>query len=149
MITYIKGDATKPIGEGEKLILHVCNDIGRWGKGFVVAISKKWKKPEQIYRRNKKDLGLVEVVRVESDIYVINMIAQRGIGREWMTKTYLDYEALKECLKKVNVWIDKKKEDYTIHMPRIGCGLGGGEWGRVEEIIIEILNDKEIYVYDL
>ena len=49
-IKYIKGDATRPIGDGSKLILHICNDVGAWGSGFVVALSKRWKEPEQKYR---------------------------------------------------------------------------------------------------
>ena len=27
-IIYLKGDATEPIGEGHKVITHVCNDVG-------------------------------------------------------------------------------------------------------------------------
>jgi hypothetical protein len=40
----IKGDATRPEGEGEKRIVipHVVNDIGKWGRGFVLAINKRW-----------------------------------------------------------------------------------------------------------
>ena len=54
-INYLEGDATQPIGNGPKIIVHVCNDIGGWGKGFVVAISKRWKEPEAEYRRWYKD----------------------------------------------------------------------------------------------
>jgi len=31
-IKYIKGNATNPAGEGNKLIVHICNDTGGWGK---------------------------------------------------------------------------------------------------------------------
>ncbi len=51
MINYVKGDATSPIGDGVKLIVHVCNDIGAWGAGFVLALSKKWITPEKQYKR--------------------------------------------------------------------------------------------------
>ena len=27
-ITYLKGDATNPVAVGNKIIVHVCNDIG-------------------------------------------------------------------------------------------------------------------------
>lgn len=39
----------------------------------------------------------------------------------------------------------------SIHMPRIGCGLAGGKWEVIEQIIKEELIDKEIAVtvYDL
>ncbi|MBM7418211.1 MULTISPECIES: hypothetical protein [Chryseobacterium] len=45
-ITHLKGDATNPQTEGNKIITHICNDIGGWGKGFVLAISNRWKNPE-------------------------------------------------------------------------------------------------------
>ena len=40
-LNIIKGDATKPEGLGEKPIIipHVCNNIGGWGSGFVVALN--------------------------------------------------------------------------------------------------------------
>lgn len=50
-IIYLKGDATNPQTEGNKIIAHICNDLGGWGKGFVLAISRRWKKPENEYRK--------------------------------------------------------------------------------------------------
>ena len=42
MIKYVTGDATNPIDtidtNESKVIIHVCNDISRWGKGFVLAV---------------------------------------------------------------------------------------------------------------
>ena len=49
-LNFIIGDATQPVGEGTKIIVHVCNDIGGWGRGFVVALSKRWPEPERRYR---------------------------------------------------------------------------------------------------
>lgn len=69
-IQYVKGDATQPIAEENKIICHICNDIGGWGRGFVLAISKKWKTPEIEYREwHKKGdnflLGEIQLVAVE------------------------------------------------------------------------------------
>ena len=44
-IKYLKGDATCPQAKGMKIICHVCNDAGGWGKGFVLALSKRWDEP--------------------------------------------------------------------------------------------------------
>ena len=49
-IRYLKGDATCPQAKGVKIICHVCNDIGGWGKGFVLALSRRWEQPESEYR---------------------------------------------------------------------------------------------------
>lgn len=40
-IAYKRGDATQPVGEGSKVLVHVCNDIGGWGRGFVLAVSAR------------------------------------------------------------------------------------------------------------
>lgn len=34
-------------------------------------------------------------------------------------------------------------------MPRIGCGLAGGDWSIVEKILNNVFDDRTIYVYDL
>ncbi len=49
-IVYTTGDATAPKGDGPKIIPHVCNDIGGWGSGFVLALSARWAAPEAAYR---------------------------------------------------------------------------------------------------
>jgi O-acetyl-ADP-ribose deacetylase (regulator of RNase III) len=77
-INYIKGDATAPTHSGNKIIVHICNDIGGWGKGFVMAISKRWKEPELQYRAWYKsqenfDLGQVQFVQVEENLWVANL----------------------------------------------------------------------------
>ena len=40
-ITYTKGDATSPRGSGVKIIAHICNDQGGWGKGGDAALKPK------------------------------------------------------------------------------------------------------------
>ena len=54
-ITFVRGDATTPSGKGPKIIAHVCNDIGGWGKGFVLALSRRWPEPERAYRAWHRD----------------------------------------------------------------------------------------------
>lgn len=46
-LRIIAGDATVPQAKGPKLIAHVCNDRGGWGKGFVLAVSARWPEPER------------------------------------------------------------------------------------------------------
>ncbi|MCL2848874.1 MAG: hypothetical protein FWE61_02365 [Micrococcales bacterium] len=44
-IRYLRGDATKPAGEWNTIIAHVCDDTGRWGKGFVYDLANvgRWR----------------------------------------------------------------------------------------------------------
>lgn len=153
-IIYLKGDATVPQAKGNKIIGHICNNIGGWGKGFVLAISKRWKEPETAYRlwhrkraENNFDLGEIEIVQVEKYIHVANMVAQQG------TKTGnkgvpIRYEAVEKCLEKLAT--QAKELNASVHMPRIGCGLAGGKWDKIEPLIEKTLikNEIETYIYD-
>jgi O-acetyl-ADP-ribose deacetylase (regulator of RNase III) len=153
-IVYVRGDATVPSVKGVKLIAHVCNDIGGWGKGFVLALSRRWPAPEAAYRAwhreratNDFGLGAVQFVQVEPYVWVANMIGQRGI-RTGSKGVPVRYEAIDTALGRL---ADKALElGASVHMPRIGCGLAGGKWSRVEPLIIERLVRRgvPVTVYD-
>lgn len=152
-VNYVIGDATNPQVEGNKIIVHICNDIGGWGKGFVMAISKRWKKPEQQYREwfksnDKFSLGQVQFVEVEEGFWVANLIGQHKINKDENGNAPIRYDAILLGLETVGEFANEKGA--TIHMPRIGCGLAGGTWDKVEPLIIKSLIEKDIeaYVYD-
>lgn len=154
MIEYVTGDATCPKTNGNKIIAHICNDNGGWGKGFVVAISKKWKEPEVAYRQWYKDhlgggftLGEIQIVKVEKDLFVANMIAQHGYKSK-NNPVPLNYDALDDCLAKLGA--ESLKLNASVHMPRIGCGLAGGTWEEISPLIARHLADNciQTIVYD-
>ena len=148
-IKYIIGDATYPVGDGKKIICHICNDLGAWGAGFVLALSKRWDEPEESYRempREEMKLGSVMVVPVEDDILVANMIAQHGIGFDKEGMPPIRYSAVRAALTAVNKLA--VEINATLHMPRIGTGLAGGSWKDIEQIINDVVT-VGVYVYDL
>jgi O-acetyl-ADP-ribose deacetylase (regulator of RNase III) len=152
-IKYLKGDATQPVGPGNKIIVHVCNDVGVWGKGFVMAISKKWKVPEMNYREWAKsgqdfDLGEVRFVQVEQTIWIANLIGQHDIKRGKDGTPPVRYGAIRKGLAKVSVFA--REIIASVHMPRIGCGLAGGTWDQVEPALTHELTGMgvETVVYD-
>lgn len=153
MINYIEGDATVPNASGNKIIVHICNDIGGWGKGFVMAISRRWKSPEQKYREwhaSGQDfaLGKVQFVQVEDDLWIANVIGQHKLRKDKESRPPIRYEAVRLGMRAVG----KKAEELnaSVHMPRIGCGLAGGTWDQIEPILIEELTETGIRttVYD-
>jgi O-acetyl-ADP-ribose deacetylase (regulator of RNase III) len=153
-IRFLKGDATSPQAKGVKIIAHVCNDRGKWGKGFVKALSARWPEPEQAYRawhrgraRNDFALGSVQFVQVERHTWVANMVGQHGVRGGSRTPP-IRYEAVGECLGKV---AEKAMElNASVHIPRIGCGLAGGKWERIEPLIARALCERgiSVTVYD-
>lgn len=164
MIRYLRGDATSPQASGPKLIVHVCNTLGGWGKGFVLAISARWAEPERFYRawHHRKEPHLVEresmrlemtgrfglgesqLVQVKADIFVLNMIAQEGM-KTGSQGPPIRYAALALCLRHA----DKFARDLgaSVHGPRFGCGLAGGTWERVG-FLVEKLVTRPVTIYD-
>jgi len=153
-IEYCKGDATRPEGKENMLITHICNDMGGWGAGFVLALSKRWRFPEEDYLQwfasgEDFSLGKVRIVQVENDMWVANMIGQHDIIPNGEGFPPIRYDAVRICLQKVAVFAEQ--HNCSVHMPRMGSGLAGGKWELIAEIVSEELIDKGIpvTVYDL
>lgn len=149
-LRIVRGDATSPQAKGPKLIAHVCNDLGGWGKGFVLAVSRRWPEPERDYRRwhreragNDFALGAVRVVRVRPDTWVANMIGQHGM-RRGSAGPPIRYDAVERCL----ATLAERAAELTasVHMPRIGCGLAGGTWERIGPLVEAALCERDIAV---
>jgi O-acetyl-ADP-ribose deacetylase (regulator of RNase III) len=159
-IRYVIGDATRPVGPdgnpctAPAIIVHVCNDLGRWGKGFVVALSRRWPEPETAYRawhaarEPPFELGAVQLVQVEPGLWVANLIGQHGLGTKKGVPP-IRYPALRAGL--ATVALRAAELGATVHMPRIGCGLAGGRWEEVSALVEEELVGKgvSVTVYDL
>lgn len=152
-IHYLKGDATAPTGSGPRIIAHVSNDVGSWGKGFVLALSKKWKEPERQFRawyRDRREtfaLGETQFVQVEPELWIANMVAQHKL-KPIDDVPPVRYDALDKCLATLADYALQVRA--SVHMPRIACGLSGGEWTRVEPMIERALGERDIavFVYD-
>ncbi len=154
-ISYVTGDATAPIGAGTKIIVHVCNDMGGWGRGFVVAVSKRWREPEERYRQwfreggpQPFELGQVQFVEAHPDLWVANLIGQHGIRSEG-GQPPIRYDAIRTGLASVRDFA--RPRSASVHMPRIGAGLAGGRWDEIAPIVTTELveHDVSVTVYDL
>ncbi|GAA2600641.1 hypothetical protein GCM10010435_95030 [Winogradskya consettensis] len=88
------------------------------------------------------------------------MVAQHGIavrGGKVRTATGIHdtdvppirYDAVRECLETLT--IHARELAASVHMPRIGCGVAGGTWDRIEPLITATLcaGDVPTTIYDL
>lgn len=161
-LKIVTGDATQPQKSAENeivMIPHCCNNIGAWGAGFVLALSKRWKLPEQTYKsfcENNKDnniLGEVCFAKIDNYLVVANMIGQNGVVSSKNPKP-IKYSALIEAMKKVSGYIkmieNQVSNPVVIHCPKFGSDLAGGSWELIEELINEIWieNGHNVVVYE-
>lgn len=154
-INYATGDATLPQSDQPTIICHSCNNLGAWGAGFVVALGARYpitrEKYLEWYQALWKDvpfkLGEVQFVEINPQLWVANLIGQDGVG--FKRGKPVRYEALHQGF--VTIARFAQQRGAEVVMPRIGCGLGGGDWNVVEGLITRtlLMNGVEVYVVDL
>jgi len=73
-------------------------------------------------------------------------VASYGKGKKIIAQ--VRYDAIRDALH--SVCACAAEQGAGLHMPRIGSGLAGGEWSRIEDIILSAiaLHDIDVYVYD-
>jgi O-acetyl-ADP-ribose deacetylase (regulator of RNase III) len=85
----------------------------------------------------------VQFVEVEPHLFVANMIAQHGV-RPTAAGPPIRYDALEQCLD--TVASRATAVHASVHMPRIGAGLAGGDWERIENTIRVALVERGLQV---
>ena len=153
-IQYLRGDATDPRGTDPRILVQVVNDKAiTWGKGFSVAVKKKWPSAQREFtewvfaKRSEFKLGGVYWTKLQDSLELGSLIAQHGYGPSLFPR--IQYSALQDCLSEVAS--RAKQTGASVHMPRIGSGEAGGDWNIVCEIVDEMLCREGIAVtvYDL
>lgn len=165
-LKYVIGNALAPQSEKTNFIAHCCNDIGAWGAGFVIAISNISVKPEMEYgfwarptlHRTAScafipldvfELGAIQIVPFRRNDYIVNIIGQRSIGKDSEGNPPIRYEAITAGFEKLLPVL--KTQNGELHVPRLGVGLAGGSWDKIEEILIECIVKQgiDVTVYTL
>lgn len=130
----------------EDIIVQQVNCQGVMGAGLALAIKKKYPMVYTKYmavcnNANPNDLlGRVQSVHTTDHKIIINMFSQLNYGRG---KKQTDYEAMKRCFYKIYLYA--KLNNLTVAIPyNIGCGLAGGNWTVVLNIILKTFKDKSI-----
>lgn len=140
------------------IIIHGCNCQGVMGSGVAKQIKEKYPEAYAEYKRQEKRCGLKvgdisKFVNSTDGKIIINAMTQYNYGRD--NQIYADYNGIRSCLRKISNEINFRKtifnilENPTLAMPKIGCGLGGGDWNIVSKIIEEELVDFEVEIWEL
>lgn len=146
---YVKGDLLEC---EERVIIHGCNTKNGFASGIAGAIAKRWPKAKQDYHRpfnegmevNLGDFILSEQYRDGVQIVIVHAMTQPKYGRDPNT-VYVSYDGVREVFRRLNVTL----EGCSVAIPKIGAGLGNGDWNLIEQIINEETPDLDITVYEL
>lgn len=135
-----------------KNLAHGVNCQNAMGSGVAKAIYSEHPKVKELYHayceqfqyRNKSELlGEIQLIR-SGDKNIYNCFTQLNYGYDG--KRYVDYVALMDCFKRLTEELKGSK----LAIPKIGCGLAGGNWEFVEQLINDVTkNDLEVWVYEI
>ena len=101
-------------------------------------------------KKEDRVLGVVQIVPVEKDVFVVNMIGQHDVKPMRIDNVIVPpirYDAVLQCLRKVAMYAKILKA--TVHAPRFGAHLAGGNWETIEKCINEALPTIDVTIYDL
>lgn len=131
------------------IICHQVNCMGAMGSGIAKQIKDKYFEVYEAYINTCKQnspktlLGSVQYIECHNGRIVANLFGQLKYGKG---ECHTNYEALKVCLN--NVKNRAKQYEESVALPfGIGCGLGGGNWNTVYEIIEDVFRDYEVTIY--
>lgn len=136
-----------------QVIAHQANCLGLMGAGVALAIRNKWPEVFEKYqdyccRRETEPsalLGTAQPVLVSDGRFVMNLFGQLGVRRS-AGQELTNYVALETSMQWTASWM-KSQGLTTIAMPyMIGCGLGGGNWDTVLDIIHRVFDNTNISV---
>jgi len=148
MIQLIKDDLFKA---KEDVLIHSCNCFCTWGAGVAKTMKKLYPEAWNIDDLTKKgDKGKLGTFTFwygkhhyyDQDIIVINLYSQYKYGHGGV---YTDYDAIRTGLEAAEFVFRSK----SFAMPKIGCGLAGGDWDVVSKIIESVFVKNNARVYYL
>lgn len=124
----------------EGVIGHGCNCSGGYGSGLAGQIAVKYPSARDAYlsefEQGKCHLGTYSLVEVAPGLTIANMYTQQGYGGAG--SKWADPDAILRAL-----WrLCQSNQGKEIHVPRIGCGLGGLDWETEVLPVYNIVGDK-------
>lgn len=134
----------------EGIIVHGCNARGVMGSGIALEVKTRYPAAYEKYVAFKDllVLGSIVPVEVEPNKWIVNGITQDGFGRDG--RKYVDYQAIADVFLHTVELQQMLKNNLPIAFPRIGAGLGGGNWSVIKTIIDETVpSNIQTFLYML
>jgi len=153
-IRYRVGNLIEAFNSGEvRAIAHQVNCFSTMRSGVAGAIAKEFPEVEHDdidFRYGQppaNKLGEVRFIKTRRGM-VLNLYGQLNYGRE-KGVCYTDYDALRKACVQADKIFSICSKPTRLGIPKIGSGLGGGDWDIVSKILKEKLTHCEIICYVL
>lgn len=149
MLDIIEGNILRC---NENIICHQVNCKGVMGAGLALQIRNLYTEVYEEYSEwckmmmPSKLLGRCQVVMHDKYRYIANLYGQLNYGRG---HCFINYKALKSAF--VELLDYAQMYSFSIAIPYgIGCGLAGGDWFTVYDIIQDVFDiyDNDVVIYD-
>lgn len=129
-LSVINGDILKVVEHGD--IIHQVNCRHIAGAGLARQIRFKYPLWYERYKAHPNpQLGKIGVTSVDMGLYIVDFYAQFDVGTQ---KRRTDYDAFESCL--ISYADAYSNGGSTAFFPYgIGCGLGGGDWDIISNLI--------------
>lgn len=151
-IKMVTGDILSP-NDTDKItvICHQVNCKGVMGSGLAKQVREKYPQVFEEYKKKCHDYGSMNLgdcqwLFVGHSRFIANIFGQDSYGRD---RCYTDYVALHKAFDSL---YKLTGSNVVVRIPyKIGCGLGGGNWNVVQDMINKCLVDKgvEVEIWEL
>lgn len=140
----VQGDLIEKVSAGEfDAIIHGCNCRCTMGAGIARKLASTWPAVQQADDSTAGEhhykLGSFSVCHLPAGILVFNAYTQLNPGQ------CLDMEALKTSMDRISRLL---APGVRIGIPKIGCGIAGGDWAVVGPAISERFEGHDLTVVE-
>jgi O-acetyl-ADP-ribose deacetylase (regulator of RNase III) len=131
------------------IIVHGCNCFATMAAGIAASIASSFpeaKKADKAWKTktHKERLGHFTEAKIavknDKELIVVNAYTQYSPGPDFKM------HALKNFLKEIVEKYGNEEKPKIIGLPKIGCGIAGGDWNEVKPVIESALA-KNFIVY--
>lgn len=140
----VQGDLLELASQGRfDVLVHGCNCFCTMGAGLAKGVRTAFPEAFEADRATKKGdpkklgtFSAVLITRLPHPLWVVNAYTQldyRGPG------VRVSYDAVEAAFKQISVQFSGLRIGY----PRLGAGLGGGDWDVLREVICSALEGQD------
>lgn len=126
------------------IMAHGVNCRGVMGAGLAKQIKNKFPKAFEKYEKKCRSttpvelLGQCQLVEIDEGWYVANLFTQLSYGST-PGVVYADPIDVQAAFKALMITVAQMEKKPIVRVPKIGCGLGGGNWKTLKPALVELV----------